>query len=76
MRAALRETVVLGVRTNLARLQAILEHPEFVAGNLHTGFLDEHRRALEARPALPEEALAAVRAPHRLQDSRRTGLER
>jgi 3-methylcrotonyl-CoA carboxylase alpha subunit len=62
MRAALRETVVLGVRTNLARLQAILDHPEFVAGNLHTGFLDEHKQALGVRTPLPDDALAAAAA--------------
>jgi len=62
MRVALRETVVLGVRTNLARLQAILEHPDFVSGKLHTGFLDQHAQALAAREALPDEAFAAVAA--------------
>jgi 3-methylcrotonyl-CoA carboxylase alpha subunit len=62
MRAALRETVVLGVRTNLARLRSILDHPEFAAGNLHTGFLDEHRQSLSAGTAPPDEALAAVAA--------------
>jgi 3-methylcrotonyl-CoA carboxylase alpha subunit len=62
MRAALRETVVLGVRTNLTRLQAILDHPEFAAGNLHTGFLDEHKQALARKSPLPDEALEAVAA--------------
>jgi 3-methylcrotonyl-CoA carboxylase alpha subunit len=67
MRAALRETVVLGVRTNLVRLQAILDHPEFVVGNLHTGFLDEHRQALAGSPQpLPDEARAAVAAAQQL----------
>ena len=37
MRDALRRTVVLGVVTNLARLRAIVEHPAFAAGELHTG---------------------------------------
>ena len=38
---ALRETAVLGVATNLAYLQDILDHPEFRAGRTHTHFLDE-----------------------------------
>jgi acetyl/propionyl-CoA carboxylase alpha subunit len=71
MRAALRETVVLGLRTNLARLQAILDHPEFVAGNLHTGFLDEHKEALAKRASLPDEALAAAAAALQLSNGDR-----
>lgn len=39
--AGLRETAVLGVATNLAYLQDILDHPEFRAGRTHTHFLDE-----------------------------------
>ena len=42
MRAALARTAVLGVVTNLSRLRAILAHPAFAEGDLHTGFLDEH----------------------------------
>jgi acetyl/propionyl-CoA carboxylase alpha subunit len=52
MQAALRQTVVLGVVTNLARLRAILEHPAFAAGDLHTGFIEQHL-ALERAPACP-----------------------
>jgi hypothetical protein len=44
MADALRHTVALGVTTNLARLRAIVGHPAFLAGALHTG----HRRALGA----------------------------
>ena len=66
MRAALRRTVVLGVTTNLARLQAIVDHPAFAAGDLHTGFIEEHvaGRATAADP--PPEAVAAARAAVRL----------
>ena len=62
MQAALRETVVLGVVTNLARLQAVVDHPAFVAGALHTGFLDEHLGAPVSPEPLPEAALAGVAA--------------
>ncbi len=62
MRAALGETVVLGVVTNLARLQAIVAHPAFLAGALHTGFIDEHLGSVSPAPALPDEALCAVAA--------------
>jgi 3-methylcrotonyl-CoA carboxylase alpha subunit len=62
MREALRRTVVLGVATNLARLRAIVEHPAFAAGELHTGFIDEHLGELTPRPCPPAEALAALAA--------------
>jgi acetyl/propionyl-CoA carboxylase alpha subunit len=39
---ALRETVVLGVTTNIPYLRAILSHPAFVAGQTSTNFLAEH----------------------------------
>jgi 3-methylcrotonyl-CoA carboxylase alpha subunit len=62
MRDALRRTVVLGVVTNLARLRAIVEHPAFAAGDLHTGFIEEHLSELVPGPCPPLEAIAAAAA--------------
>jgi 3-methylcrotonyl-CoA carboxylase alpha subunit len=62
MRAALRRTVILGVTTNLARLQAIVDHPAFHAGALHTGFIEEHLAGAKAPAEPPPEAEAAARA--------------
>jgi acetyl-CoA carboxylase biotin carboxylase subunit len=62
MAAALRSTVVLGVATNLGRLQAIVDHPAFRAGELHTGFLDEHLASLEPYACPSAEAVAAAAA--------------
>jgi len=70
MQAALRDTAVLGVATNLGRLQAILAHPQFLAGEIHTHFLDEHLRESAHRAPLPPEAIAAVMAA--LQTTSRT----
>ena len=42
MLEALRETVMLGVGSNLSYLHAIIEHPAFAAGETHTGFLPQH----------------------------------
>ena len=39
---ALKETVVLGVTTNLAFLQDVLGHPVFAAGEATTRFVDEY----------------------------------
>jgi acetyl-CoA carboxylase biotin carboxylase subunit len=57
---ALREYDVGGIRTNIGFFRQILEDPEFRAGNLHTGFIDEFF-ARTAPPAPPPE-LAAVAA--------------
>jgi acetyl/propionyl-CoA carboxylase alpha subunit len=62
MAEALRRTVVLGVTTNLERLQAIVAHPAFQRGELHTGFLEEHLPRLERVTCPPPEALAGVAA--------------
>jgi 3-methylcrotonyl-CoA carboxylase alpha subunit len=62
MQDALRRTVVLGVVTNLARLRAVVEHPAFAAGELHTGFIEAHLSAVAPRPCPPPEAIAAVAA--------------
>ncbi len=66
MREALRHTVVLGVVTNLARLRAIVEHPAFAAGQLDTGFIQEHLSELSPRGCPPPLALAALVAALRL----------
>jgi 3-methylcrotonyl-CoA carboxylase alpha subunit len=60
MAAALRRTAVLGVVTNLARLQAIVAHPAFREGALHTGFLEEHMGGGPAPAAPPALALQAA----------------
>jgi len=74
MREALGRTVVLGVATNLPRLQAIVSHPAFARGELHTGFIDEHVGSALPSPCPPAEAVAAAaavlhRAPARAPDA-------
>jgi len=39
---ALEQLRALGLTTNRAHLLSILRHPAFVAGDVHTGFLEEH----------------------------------
>ena len=55
---ALETAEVAGVKTNLAFLIAALRHPEFIAGNIDTGFIDRHREGLigAASPA-PSDAV-------------------
>jgi propionyl-CoA carboxylase alpha chain/3-methylcrotonyl-CoA carboxylase alpha subunit/acetyl-CoA/propionyl-CoA carboxylase biotin carboxyl carrier protein len=40
------QTLVMGVTTNADFLKNVLNHPAFIAGRIHTGFIDEHKEAL------------------------------
>lgn len=62
-RRALREFCILGVRTNIAYLDAILAHPDFAGGHATTDFLAKNFHAWRP-PSLPvtPEVLAAVAA--------------
>jgi 3-methylcrotonyl-CoA carboxylase alpha subunit len=62
MADALAQTTVLGVVTNHERLRAIVDHPAFRSGDLHTGFIDEHLGSPPPAAAPPDEALAAMAA--------------
>ena len=62
---ALDATRIEGVATNVDLLAAVLDEPAFRAGDLHTGFLDEH--GVAARLAdIPDEAIAAAAAARSL----------
>jgi len=66
--AALRSYALLGIKTNIALLIELLEHPRFVAGSIDTGFLDAEGDAIRARlsgvtPPIIEAVAAAARRP-------------
>lgn len=48
-RRAVTEFRIRGVATNIPFLQAVLDEPDFGAGRLTTGFIDEHPHLLTAR---------------------------
>ena len=54
---ALARAQVHGLITNRAQLVRVLRHPEFIAGNLSTAFLDDHGAASLAAPLADEEAV-------------------
>jgi acetyl/propionyl-CoA carboxylase alpha subunit len=56
---ALRELVLLGCKTNTGFLRRLLNHPAFVNGEIHTGFLDAHPE-IAADPPLKEATLHAL----------------
>ena len=62
--AALRNYPILGVRTNIAFLIALLEHPRFISGDVDTGFVDVERATLVASSTgdPPAEAISVAKA--------------
>lgn len=60
---ALEGLSVQGVTTNRGFLRRLLKHPDYVAGHLHTGFIDEKMAGALAEPVDAERTqLAAVAA--------------
>ncbi|MBI5711668.1 MAG: acetyl-CoA carboxylase biotin carboxylase subunit [Candidatus Eisenbacteria bacterium] len=72
---ALREFVIEGVHTNLSFHRWLVAHPEFVAGNLSTRFIEEHFDPTLLGPdaAAAEVALLAA-ALHAREDRLRVAL--
>ena len=68
--SALRAFPILGIRTNIAFLIGLLEHPRFRAGEIDTAFLDAEAAAIAAQ--IPGDAppfvLAAIAAADREAD--------
>jgi acetyl/propionyl-CoA carboxylase alpha subunit len=65
--AALAAFDILGVRHNVGFLRRLLDHPDVVAGHVHTRFIDEQLAALTTPPAAVRvRAAAAAAAAHRL----------
>jgi acetyl-CoA carboxylase biotin carboxylase subunit len=54
MRRALSEYIVTGIRTNLAFHEKLFQHPDFVAGNYDTGFIERNKEQLLGYPLVPE----------------------
>lgn len=59
LRAALGDTVVLGLDTNTGFLRRLLDHPAVVAGDLDTGLIDRDAAAL-LPPGVPDEVYTAA----------------
>ncbi len=61
MQAALAETDVIGVKTNLGFLQQLVRHQAFIDGATDTGFIPRHRAMLMVdEKNCPDEALIAA----------------
>jgi 3-methylcrotonyl-CoA carboxylase alpha subunit len=66
----LDDAVVIGPKTNLAFLRALLRSPEVAAGSFDTGFIDAHLARLGAQPHAPDRR-AVLAAARRLVDRSR-----
>jgi 3-methylcrotonyl-CoA carboxylase alpha subunit len=62
LRRALGETIILGVRTNLPFLQAVLAHPEFERGAANTRTVERSFEGWQAMTAPPPPAVLAAAA--------------
>jgi acetyl/propionyl-CoA carboxylase alpha subunit len=56
----LRHYPVLGIRTNIPFLIRVLSHEAFRAGEVHTGFIEQHLEELIAPSQPPAAAVAAA----------------
>ena len=70
MRRALKEYKVSGVRTTIPFFDALLSHPEFVKGNLHTHFIEEHG-LIRSSPATEQLPVVASALHYYLEKSSR-----
>jgi acetyl-CoA carboxylase biotin carboxylase subunit len=66
MARALDEYRIDGVKTSISFHKKVMDHPAFIAGELHTGFLEEHPELLTADedPWLQEIAVVAAAVAH------------
>ncbi|GGB36931.1 acetyl/propionyl-CoA carboxylase subuit alpha [Tistrella bauzanensis] len=62
--AALDQTAILGITTNIDHLARILRHPAFIAGAVDTGFLETHAATLVGGAPDPAPAIAAAALGH------------
>ena len=60
MKAALRETRVAGLESNVRFLHALTDHASFINGEVSTRFIDEHENDLFALPAADAKVYAAA----------------
>lgn len=78
MRSALDSYVIRGVNHNIPFLAALVDHPEFKAGNLTTGFIDDHYPegfdSTRANPANLSTALLMAVFCHHLKTTRAAGI--
>jgi len=61
MRRALREYEIWGVKTTIPLLRRIMDHPDFVKGEIHTGFIEQNIAGLTEYVEAEEEIFKIAR---------------
>ncbi len=61
MQRALREFDLWGVKTTIPLLKRIMDHPDFIAGRIHTGFIEENLAKLTDYAESEEEIYKVAR---------------
>jgi acetyl-CoA carboxylase biotin carboxylase subunit len=76
MRRALDEYVISGVQTVIPFHRQVMNHPDFINGNISTHFIDENREQLAGSNAVPEADLQAMAILSCLYDYETKNLRR
>ncbi len=61
MRRALREYEIWGVKTTVPLHKRVIDHPDFVAGDIHTGFIEENIAGLTGYEVVEEEVFKVAK---------------
>ncbi len=75
MRAALRHTRVAGLETNARFLHRLASDPDFIAGDVSTQYIDEHRDALFAHEPADNRVIAAALMQRHLDVTSKAGKD-
>lgn len=75
LRLALCEIRVGGIETNARFLHCLTCDPDFIAGDVSTRYIDEHRKTLFANPKIEQRAVAAALLQRDLETRRKAGRD-
>lgn len=68
-RRALGQYQVVGLNTNIGFIKTVAEHPEFIKGEVETGFIEQYEKDLFKDPGAPDPTtLALVASALRLKE--------
>ncbi len=71
---ALREYQISGIKTNIPFLLKVMEHPDFVKGNLSTTFIDDHKDELFKTSDSENEVIALTALLIHLQKQKKAAV--
>lgn len=61
-RRALEQYQVVGLNTNISFIKTVAEHPEFIKGEVETGFIQQYEKDLFKDPTAPDATTLALAA--------------